>query len=595
MERNNKKGAGDRQKPPWKRSGLSMEFKSKTLAASFTKSSDEDLGYDFESSLEDAVESQAAVLQSENKDSSVENLDGLDGKKNMDCLKNTLKAGAKVPEISSKTNWMKDKVSNFWGRKGKQEEAEKSEIKKADDETKLVEDDAGMLLENDAKLNSGKSNAEEVGTCSSNIKEMQIADALTVEIKDGSKDKKQPRASGWIRDQVSSLISKGKTYASSSVTTDASANVDDSGSKPPERQSPKPKTGSLSQNISEHYTLKQKTEGDEKVEEEFSGQGAVTFGFEPNDGNVNETSDVEKEKFVDIHESINKSITRQMIVAFSKDECQSALPSEDRPSSPQMIPQNTSGSAKRNSAKSKLKGFLTPRPITTDLTHIPISQHIKDEKHGNNSATQTQTKRKFKFAGKLSFSELLHSQEHGAQGLRENDLQNADSLSASPVLSRFESPVSDDDDDENAQFSLPENGSPKHSTNKQHTGLSFFWLWSLTVILYAFYIIPLNTFVSGFAFGSLLMYLVGCLVIWLFCPSGKSFEQYKQELKKYLREQEVSSSEKKPIRTVDPDNLRKPRDIKVTLFCHIYSFSISKFLFFHKLIFTLCWHLMTIF
>ena len=563
-KKNNKIGAGETKKPARKsRAGLSMEYKSKTLAASFTKSKYEEDEYEdygvnadvFEKTSTAEIPTAICIGGDKEKGDSGAEVDGL---KNMDCLKNSAKAGAKVAEISSKTNWMKDKVSNLWSRKGKQEEMEKSDSfnKTEGDQESL--DNLSMSAVHESSNSTEKSSAPEIGT--SPVKEKrEILEEPSVEIKDGGKDKRPGRATtGWIRDQVSSLITKGKSYASSG-TAETNSAAENMAGKSPKQQSAsvenKEKKSSLAQSISEHYNLKQKTEGEEEVE--LSTKGTVSINFSNTSNGHKEMSSIEKDKFLDIHESINKSIAKQTTVAFNKDD-QSPQNLDDRPSSPQV---SSSSESKKPSAKSKIKGFLTSKPLTTDLTHIPLSPSSKDEKTKNGSVTaHTQTKMKFKFAGKLSFSELLQSQEHGSVANR-NEIQNNESLSSSPVLDRFEEPISEEEDD----------GYKIDVAEKDETGLSnqtkssttFFRLWNLAVLFYALSIIPINAFIRGIILGSLVTYLIGCLVIWLFCPSGKSFEQYRHELKKYLKEEEMMTSTSKPIRSVDPVALRKPRDLKV--------------------------------
>ena len=569
--KNNKVRAGEKKKPPWKRAGLSMEFKSKTLAASFKKAECDESDYDdyggnadvFEEGL--SAELPAAVCIGSNKEKN-DICSEIDENGSMDCLKNAAKASAKVAESSSRASWMKDKVSNLLSRKGKQEETEMSENTRQSESDQNYFDNSSMSK----TLGDGSSSNEKTPLdkqSASPLKEKKdLLDGLSVEIKDGNKEKRQGRATtGWIRDQVSSLITKGKNYASGGVTLSEATSSHES---PAVKRSPtqqraavekKDAKSSLAQSINEHYSLSQKVEGQELVE--LKTEGAVSVNFGNNEMGPNDEPHFEGEKFPDIHESINKSISKQTMATFSKEE-PSAHNLDDKPSSSQA---SNSIEIKKPSTKSKIKGFLSPKPLTTDLTHIPLSPSSKDDKgkNGGHVAAHTQTKMKFKFSGKLSFSELLQSQEHGSAA-NGNDLQNNESLSSSPVLDRFQEQISEDEDDDCGIDIVKKDEAT--SSNTVHGSTTFFRLWCLSVFFYALYILPLNSFISGVFLGALSMYLIGCLVIWLFCPSGKSFEQYRQELKKYLKEAESVSSVSKSHRNVDPENLRKPKDLKVIKF-----------------------------
>ena len=569
-KKNNKIRAGETTKPPWKRPTLSMEFKSKTLAASFKKAEYDESEYDdygvsaddLEQSLTKEVPTATCTEGNKEKDDCRSEIDGNVG---MDYMKNTAKANARVAgEISSRTSWMKDKVSNFWSRKGKQEENDMPEnLRQCESDQQSFDNQSMSGSLNDS--NSGNEKMHQHDNSSTQLTQANPFDEPSVEIKDGNKEKKQGRATtGWIRDQVSSLITKGKNYASGgTVLAETSSSFESPANKSPKKQTAtmndKDVKTSLAQSISEHYSLSQKGDGDGAIEMKTRGIMAVNFSsseMPPKDG-----SGAEADKFIDIHESVNKSIVKQTETDESKEE-QSTQDTDDRPPSPQV---SNSTEIKKQSTKSKIKGFLSPRPLTTDLTHIPLSPSSKDEKAkaGGNVSTQTQSKMKFKFTGKLSFSELLQSQEHGSVESG-NDAQNNESLSSSPIMDRFEEPISEDDEEE-CIIDMTKNNVAS-STNKPHNGITFFRLWYLAVFLYALYMIPMNSFITGAIIGALFMYLIGCLVVWLFCPSGKSFEQYRQELKKYLKEEESLSSAKKSVRTVDPGHLRKPKDLKVIWF-----------------------------
>lgn len=572
-KQNNKTGAGEKKKPPTsKRSGLSMEFKSKTLAASFTKSRHDEDDYEYDINADDQsspneIPTASCIKGEKGNDGSVSYVDGKD--KSMDSLKNAAKSTAKVPEVPSKANWMKDKVSNLWSRKGKADEIEKLEnLPKNENDPKASGNLA--MTSNEGKLSNDKAH----NVSSSPVKEKKdVLEEPSVEIKDGGKDRMQVRAkTGWIRDQVSSLITKGKSYASSGMAG-PEVNMNSSAEKSPRKQTSlsdvEDKKSSLAQSISEHYNLKQKVEGQEELQE-VNTQEVELANFNINDNISKEVRNMEKDKFIDIHESITRSIAKQTTVTFSKDD-KGPQNMENRPSSPQISSLNET---RKSSAKSKIKGFLTSKPLTTDLTHIPLSPSSKDDKgkNGANISTQTQTKMKFKFSGKLTFSELLQSQERGTLP-SDNEVPVNDSLSSSPVLNRFQESISEDDEDEGIDSVQKDEANLKDGDTKGST--TFFRLWNLSILFYGLYIIPISSFISGILFGALSMYLAGCLLIWLFCPSGKSFEQYRQEIKKYLKEEEILSSSNKPIRSVDPEILRKPRDLKVCFMFKVYFGSVN--------------------
>lgn len=559
METNNKGRAGDSRKETVKRSGLSMEYKSKSFAASFRKSADEDdIDYDYGNISSDSSLSHIPEGTRIPKDAKTTPLktvtageDGsgdfaVDGSnKNMDCLKNTgAKASTKAAEISAKTSWVKDRVYNFWSKKGKQEEMDK-DLNKKETEMSMTENVGEILAEEKTPVKKSPSHE--------NIKSQEgehDEDIPAVDFKEGSKERKQTR--GWIRDQVSSLISKGKNYASSGASN---ADVDSEEMKSIEMKNPE----LLSQKLSEHYSLKQTCDGnDEELQMKFDDIPKI------------EEPKIEKEKFLDIHQNISRKISQQTAVVLTKEELSTPQVGEVS-ISPKGTPK--SGGSKKTSAKLKIKGFLNSRPLATELTHLPLASSPSEKEEKEKTSLSAQTKKKFKFASKLSFSELLHSQEHGTQPSPEDDSRNSNA--ASPVFSKIEEPLSEEEDDLK-KIVMPEDGSPYHSMKKRESSVTFVKIWSLAVLFYALYIIPISAFFNGLILGALVMYLVGCLVIWLFCPSGKSIEQYKEELKHYLKEQD-SSTVKKSIRSVDPNALKKPRDIKVcqksiysSLFCELF-------------------------
>ncbi len=550
--------AGDSQRWAWrKKPGLSMEYKSasKSFAASFRKSD----FYDADDDESERDLAQAAETADEYLDKELEQLQtkGSFDVGNMESLKSTTsKAGVKVADISAKSSWMKDKVANLWSRKGKADEV----VVDCQNESEIAEGD-DVSYTNTGSLSGSPSNHSIVGS--------PVQDSLesscegSEESREGDKkvkDKKDGKPkTGWIRDQVSNLISKGRNYASGSGPIDKEMNCDDSKLMEANIVIDDKKCPELSASMMEHYNLKQK-------ETELSEVAELKTKL-PSSQNAAQPSEA-KDKFSDIHESISKKILNQTTLNSMKENLNIQI--ENRPPSPMQnsfsptrskpTPSPTGSKLK----KSKIKDFLNTRPPTTDLTHLPapVAEKNGREKLEISPSLKAQAKKKFKFSTKLSFSELLHSQEVG-QSSPEDESKGIDAnerILESPMSNRMEE-IASSSEEENIEIDCKENND-EYPVNHQHS-VTYFKLWSLTVILYAYSIIPTHSFVHGLVLGALITYLGGCLVVWLFCPSGKSIEQYKLELKNYIKEQGFTTPERKPGRPMDPKALQKPRDLKV--------------------------------
>ena len=98
-----------------------------------------------------------------------------------------------------------------------------------------------------------------------------------------------------------------------------------------------------------------------------------------------------------------------------------------------------------------------------------------------------------------------------------------------------------------------------HQTvDKTPSSTAFF----LCVLLLYIYIISSPTpFISGVVVGSLLMYLIGCAFLWLFCPEDSVSERYVRELNEY--KERLRMTPLPEYKSVDPGLLLRPRELKV--------------------------------
>eukprot|EP00794_Sanderia_malayensis_P009070 gene9070-10038_t len=550
------------KKSSWRKSpgSVSVEYKttSKSFAASFRKTDqDDDVDY------EDGNIASTPDQQRFDKNAEQLSLQGMDNSNSTEKSKNsTGKAGGKVGDVSTKTLWMKDKVANLWSWKNKTDVNEKSD---SQNEVGMQTVDQAGNFESCDKLRTEKAEksidpkdfivvekSQEVLSSSPEMESENMKD-VDKEIK----DKKMSKAkTGWIRDQVSSLISKGRNYTTTTVSN-ADKDAEETKSIDGMNQS-KSNESNLAASMMEHYNLKQKgDEADKNIPKGDETKAPKPHPSPPKGGN----SISKKEKFADIHENISKKLPNQPSAVLTKDSAKV----QDRPLSPQAS--STTAFASKSASKAlKIKEFLNARPPTTDLTHLPPPMIEKNgrERETSPSSIKAQAKKKFNFSTKLSFSELLHSQETG-QLTPEQETKNGDrpgSQMASPTSNRIDEEISTDEESVEIPYKDANSNNNTEYSASHKSQMTYVRLWLLSVLLYAYTIIPTHSFLNGLVLGAFVMYLCGCLIIWLFCPSGKSIEQYKLELKNYIKEQEKSTPIRKLARSVDPKTLQKPRDLK---------------------------------
>lgn len=81
------------------------------------------------------------------------------------------------------------------------------------------------------------------------------------------------------------------------------------------------------------------------------------------------------------------------------------------------------------------------------------------------------------------------------------------------------------------------------------------------LLLYMYFVSAPNAFISGIVIGSLLVYLMGCVFLWLSCPEDSISERYIRELNEYNERLKVTPLP--DYKSVDPGFLLTPRELQV--------------------------------
>ena len=122
------------------------------------------------------------------------------------------------------------------------------------------------------------------------------------------------------------------------------------------------------------------------------------------------------------------------------------------------------------------------------------------------------------------------------------------------------------DDEERLYFDAlsgtSENGSigtqPLQSPDKTPSSTAFL----LCVLLFYSYLVATpSAFVSGVVFGSLLVYLIGCLFLWISCPEDSISERYIRELNEY--KERLKTTPPRNYKSMDPGFLLTARELQV--------------------------------
>ena len=588
---NHKEQAGDDRKWKWTKSSFSIKYNTRKLSASFKKSDEAEYEIDLDPGVssvslkpvnddkltkENALSSESpAKTENENNDQSHSGVSsktahsqGQEG--SMENLKYT---GMKVADLSSKTHWIKDQVTSFWSKsKGRAEEEYGEECDHKD--MKTVED---TIYQGHACCRhvipgpeDQPDNENNLTTSLGDCKEKQIAvedkasATQELELESECEPDKTKKKTDWIRDQVSNFISKTKHYSSTSSKIYINDEQDEGKSGKDLKSNTEINSKDSKQQISMNSLKSNATEGE--ATEDVLNVDPLTH---PKEGNNSKTSflkvlgstkqdkdESEREKFSEMHQDISKNIVQHTGVSSDKEPEREHTPPSDETS--KVSPVKLSSTKKPETKKSRLKGFLS--------SHKPSTQD-QMSKEGQDRVSPKPGHKTFKFSTKLTFSELLHSQDH-ASSSPEDELKtnaNGGGTSVSPVPRKDEETQSSDDDSD-AIDTHNNQAASYESYGESGSSVTFVRLWSLSVIGYGLLILPPSPFVNGLIYGAVVMYLTGCLLIWLFCPSTKSIEQYKQELQEYLAEQEKGTSpKKKATRIINPASLQKPRDLKVSV------------------------------
>jgi len=116
-------------------------------------------------------------------------------------------------------------------------------------------------------------------------------------------------------------------------------------------------------------------------------------------------------------------------------------------------------------------------------------------------------------------------------------------------------------------------------TDSYNVTFSHLWYMSLPMFCYLQYIqYILPSYLEGVVTGALVMYVVGCALVWLFSSSAESTLQYRKDLKSFLKQEKNSDKFEIFKGLPKPESLQKPRTLKVSLFFKAIFF--CRFLFF---------------
>lgn len=177
----------------------------------------------------------------------------------------------------------------------------------------------------------------------------------------------------------------------------------------------------------------------------------------------------------------------------------------------------------------------------------------------------------------LSLSELLHSQSNRSLSSSADELSTEPPKTSSPFLKpSVQQPTSttttlECEDKLPSQQELEvltdvivKEDLKHHFKPSQDFPVTFYHLWLSSLAMFYYLLFDLPPFLSGLVTGGLIVFLFGCSFIWFFAPSGDVYNQYREDLKKFLLD---NSSEKLPHEVFKsipkPELLQKPRRLKV--------------------------------
>lgn len=112
------------------------------------------------------------------------------------------------------------------------------------------------------------------------------------------------------------------------------------------------------------------------------------------------------------------------------------------------------------------------------------------------------------------------------------------------------------------------NGDLKHHFKpSQYFPITFYQLWLSSIAMFSYLFYTLPPYISGFITGGLTIYLLCCVLIWFFAPSGDAYNIYRDDLKKFLLENNTEKEQSEIFKNIPKaEQLQKPRRLKVGCF-----------------------------
>lgn len=202
----------------------------------------------------------------------------------------------------------------------------------------------------------------------------------------------------------------------------------------------------------------------------------------------------------------------------------------------------------------KEKPSLTTKNTYSKQTQ-PSSQITsrQDQPKGNNNSNL--------ITSKLTFSELLHSNSTPS-----SPTKSAETVDMCKVAEPATTPLNEDFTDIEIDIltdNIVKEDLKYHLRPNSGSSVTFFRLWVSSLFMYSYFTHSFPVFLSGAVAGAIVTYLVGCLTVWLLCPSAESYDQYRSDLKRFLINDAKTSSQPHVIKDLPkPEVLRKPRDLK---------------------------------
>ena len=188
----------------------------------------------------------------------------------------------------------------------------------------------------------------------------------------------------------------------------------------------------------------------------------------------------------------------------------------------------------------------SPSPFRR-LYHQPNNEHVGEKLAASSSA--------------ISLSSLLAAaatEDHNAESEKQNQ-EEEDFQDAMPESSGVDA-ASLEKTEVNSELKTSEN--PSVISRPIHEPPCSFLLFSI-LLFYIYYISDPPVFVNGMIAGSVVSYLVGCLILMVVCPEDSFDERFQRELAEY--NMRVALAPKPSYTSVDPGLLLRPQGMKVRI------------------------------